>query len=125
MTDDRLESLLQRHRPAGPGPALRARIARSSRSRSQWAFLESMVALLLIGMNLAQIGASVTHLFPAPVADPARPRQIALALSALDLGLSPEQTQVMAQQLAAGAHLTPLPLIHSSASDNRLAGGTP
>ena len=125
MTDDTLESLLHRHRPVGPGPALRTRIARSSRRRSQWAFLEAMAALLLIGMNLSLISASVTQLFPAPAADPARPGQIASALTALDLGLSPEQTQIMAQQLAAGAHLIPLPLLHRSAPDNRLEGGIP
>lgn len=114
MTDEDIESLLQKYRPAAPAPALRRRIVKTAGTRSYWAFLESMAALLLIGMNLSLIGASVTRLFPTDVpTDPARTQQLAAAITQLDLPLSTEDTQAMAQTLAAGEHLVQLPILHN------------
>jgi hypothetical protein len=128
MTDEQLEVLFQNHRPAGPAPALKSRIVKDARSRSQWAFTETMAAVLLVGLNLSLIAASITQVFPTHVApDPARTRQLAAAIQQLDLPLSQEDAQTMAQQLAAGENLVRIPLIHGP-TDNSLTinlGGIP
>lgn len=127
MTDDtsEIESMLSRFRPAGPDTDLRGRVVRQTRRRSQWAFAEAMAAMLLIGMNLAQIGASVTQIIPPPHADEARTRQLAVAIARLDLPISRDEAYAMAQQLSAGQRLVPLPLIHGSPSINTNYGVIP
>lgn len=127
MPDDtsEIESLLGRFKPAGPDAAVRRRVVRQARRRSQWAFAEAMAALLLIGMNLAQIGASVTQVIPRPRADEGRTQQLASAITRLDLPISRQEAYVMAQQLSAGEHLVPLPLIHGNPSLNTNLGVMP
>lgn len=118
MTDDTtdIESLMIRFRPAGPDADLRSRVVRQTRNRSRWAFAEAMAAMLLIGMNLAQIGASVTQIIPPPHRDEARTQQLASAIARLDLPISRDEAYAMAQQLSAGEQLVPLPLIHGNPS---------
>jgi hypothetical protein len=114
LTDEQLEALLQSHRPADPAPALKARIVTAARTRSQWAFAEAMAGILLIGLNLSLIAASVTHVLPQPShINPSRTHQIATALDQLDLPLSQQDTQTMAEQLAAGEHLVRVPILHA------------
>lgn len=127
MTDDTsdIESMLSRFKPADPDAAVRERLVRRARTRSQWAFAEAMAAMLLIGMNLAQIGASVTQILPSPHADEARTRQVASAIARLDLPISQDEAYAMAQQLSAGERLVPLPMIHGNPSLNTNLGVMP
>ena len=116
-TDDEtraLEALLERYQPAAPQATLRARVVREAHKRSQWAYLEGIAALLLVGMNLAQIGGSVTQVIQAPRIDAGRTEQIAAEISRLDLPLDSGQTRMMAEQLAAGERLVRLPEIHGA-----------
>jgi hypothetical protein len=109
-----MESILSRYRPAGPNAALRDRIVRQGHRRSGWLFLEAMAAMLLIGMNLAQISASATQFISSSHADEARIQEIATALRRLDLPVSPDETQAMAVRLAAADRLVPLPSLHGT-----------
>jgi hypothetical protein len=114
MTEDthEIESILSRYRPAGPDAGLRMRIVQQSRRRSIWPFMEAIAAVVLIGLNLAQIGASVTRLVPQAPADEARDRTVAAAIGRLDLPVTVGEARVLAMELVAGEHLVPLPLIH-------------
>ena len=127
MIDDtsEIESILTCFRPAGPDAAVRGRVIQQVRSRSRWAFAEAMAAMLLIGMNLAQIGASVTQIIPPPHADEARTQQLALAIARLDLPINRDEAYVMAQQLSAGERLVLLPVIHGNLSINTNNGVMP
>ena len=127
MTDDtsEIESILARFRPAGPDATVRGRVVRQVRSRSRWAFAEAMAAMLLIGMNLAQIGASVTQIIPPPHTDEARTQQLASAIARLDLPINRDEAYAMAQQLSAGERLVLLPLIHGNLSINTNNGMMP
>ena len=120
MSDDTsdMESMLSQYRPAGPDSVLRQRIVDQARVRSRWAFAEAMAAMLLIGMTLAQIGASVTEIIPRPHADEARTQRLASAIVSLDLPIDRDQAYAMAQKLSAGEHLVLLPLIHGDPSAN-------
>jgi len=126
MTDDQLEALLQQHRPA-PAPALKSRIVKEARSRSQWAFYETMAALLLLGMNLSLIAASVTHSVPPrPPASATRVQNLAAAIARLELPLPQNATQALAAQLAAGENLVLVPHVPSPAhAINLNSGGNP
>ena len=112
-----IEALLRRYRPAGPDAALRTRIVGQSRRRSAWLFVEAVAAMVLIGLNLAQIGATAAHFVPPARVDEARTRAVAAAITRLDLPLSRDQAQVMAMELAAGGRLVPLPLLRGGAID--------
>ncbi|MEI8197915.1 MAG: hypothetical protein WCI73_18630 [Phycisphaerae bacterium] len=130
MTNDdtEIESLLVRYRPAGPDAALRGRILRQTPQRAQrsyWSFLEAMAALLLIGLNLAQISASVTDFIPPPPIDLARTQQIAAQIRHLDLPVTPAETEAMAQRLASGERLVMLPQIHGPTNLHFDIGATP
>lgn len=115
-----VESILDRYRPAGPDAAARERIVRKAQVRSRWAFAEAMAAMLLIGMTLAQIGASVTEIIPRPHADEARTQRLASAIASLDLRIDRDEAYAMAQRLSAGERLVLLPLVHGdpNVSDN-------
>lgn len=127
MTDDtsEIESILSRFRPAGPDAKVRGRVVQQERKRSRWAFAEAMAAMLLIGMNLAQIGASVTQIIPPPHTDEARTQQLALAIARLDLPINSDEAYAMAQQLSAGERLVMLPVIHGNLSINTNNGVMP
>lgn len=127
MIDDtsEIESILTRFRPTGPDAAVRGRVVQQVRRRSRWAFAEAMAAMLLIGMNLAQIGASVTQIIPLPHTDEARTQQLALAIARLDLPINRDEAYAMAQQLSAGEHLVLLPVIHGNLSINTNNGVMP
>ncbi len=127
MNDDtsKIECILVRFRPAGPDADLRSRVVQRTRTRSRWAFAEAMAAMLLIGLNLAQIGASVTQIIPPPHTNEARTRQLAVAIARLDLPFSQDEAYAMAQQLSAGERLVRLPLVHGSPSMNINNGGMP
>ena len=114
MTDDthEIKSILSRYRPAGPDAALRGRVVQPSRRRSAWPLVEAMAATILIGLNLAQIGASMSQLSPESPVDETRTQAVAAAITRLDLPVTPAQARVMAQELVAGERLVPLPLIH-------------
>jgi hypothetical protein len=109
---DDLESMLGRYRPAAPNSALRGRIVRQAQRNSRGVFLEAMAAILLLGVSLGQIGASVTQFVPAPRIDDRQIQQTASAISHLDLGLSPQDTQAIAVRLASADRLTPIPSVH-------------
>lgn len=111
-----MESMLTQFRPAGPDAAVRARIVGQARVRSRWAFVEAMAAMLLIGMTLAQIGASVTQVIPRPHVDEAHTQELASAIARLDLPISRDEAYAMAQRLSAGEHLVLLPLVHGDPS---------
>lgn len=126
MTDDELESLIQRYRPAAPAPALRGRIVQTARSHSRLMFVEGMAALLLIGMNLSMIAASVTRVLVTEIpSDPGRTQQLAMNIKRLELSLSPQDTQAMAAQLAAGERLIQVPIIHYPKNIPDNFGGNP
>ena len=120
-----MESMLTQYRPAGPDAALRARIVGQVRVRSRWAFAEAMAALLLIGMTLAQIGASVTQIIPRPHVDEARTQRLALAIASLDLPIGRDEAYSMAERLSAGERLVLLPLVHGNSSINTNIGVMP
>jgi hypothetical protein len=127
-TDDEtrdMEALLGRYQPAAPQAALRARVVREARKRSQWAYLEGIAALMLVGMNLAQIGASVTPVFRAPRIDVGRTEQIAAEIDRLGLPLDKGETRMMAEQLAAGERLVRLPQIHGAMMNDPSKGVLP
>ena len=119
MTDDThdIEALLSRYRPAGPDAALRGRIIGQTRRRSAWPLLEAMAALLLVGLNLAQISVTARQLGAPSRVDEAQAQEVAAAITRLDLPVSRDQARVMALELAAGGRLTPLPLLHGSVID--------
>ena len=127
-TDDEtreMEALLERYQPAAPQAALRARVVREAHKRSQWAYLEGVAALLLVGMNLAQIGGSVTQVIQAPRIDVGRTEQIAAEIDRLGLPLDSGQTRIMAEQLAAGERLVRLPQIHGAMMNDPSKGVFP
>lgn len=120
-----MESILSQYQPAGPDAAVRERIVGRARVRSRWAFGEAMAAMLLIGMTLGQIGASVTAVIPRPHADEARTQRLASAIAQLDLPISRDEAYAMARQLSAGERLVSLPVIHGDSSINTNIGVIP
>ena len=120
-----MEELLGRYRPAGPEAALRARVVREGRKRSRGAYVEALAAVLLVGMNLAQIGGSVTQVIPGPQVDEGRAEKIAAAIDKLELPLDVGERRMMAEQLAAGERLVRLPVIHGAMMNDPSKGGMP
>jgi len=120
-----MEELLGRYRPAGPEAALRARVVREGRKRSRTAYWEALAAVLLVGMNLAQIGGSVTQVIPAPRVDQGRAEKIAAAIDQLELPLDAGERRMMAEQLAAGERLVRLPVIHGAIMNDTSKGVLP
>jgi hypothetical protein len=110
-----MEHLLQKYRPAGPGGELRGRIVDAAQARSRGAFWEAMGVVLLVGMNLAVIGASVTRVLPTetPV-DEAKAEELAAAIVALDLPVSREDAEAMAARLASGGRWVCVPEVHGN-----------
>jgi hypothetical protein len=112
MNDDLndLEQALTRHRLAAPPPALRSRIVASA-CRSTGIWWQGIAAAILAVLALLQIllsGAAMTPPSRAPSDEIAFTRQI----RELNLPLDDSQTRLLADNLAAGARLTPLPEIH-------------
>ncbi|GEM_PF-3758463 len=127
MSDDThdVESILGQYRLAGPDAAVRARIVGRAEVRSRWAFAEAMAAMLLIGMTLAQIGASVTEIVPRPRADEARTERLASEIASLDLPIGRDEAYAIAQRISAGERLVLVPLIHGDSSINTNIGVIP
>ena len=127
MTNDvnEMESILTRYRPAGPDATVRERVVGQAQRRWRGAFAEAMVAMLLVGMNLAQIGASVTQVISVPHIEEARTQQLAEAIACLDLPITQDETYAMARQFSAGERLTLLPLVHGNPSINANIGVIP
>ncbi len=113
-----MEARLAHYRPGTPDAILRQRILQQTRSRSRWSFLEAATVIVLVGLNLVQTAGTAMRMPPPPQTTEARTQQIAQAITRLDLPLTQDDTYLMAQQLAAGEHLVPLPLIHGKTNDS-------
>ena len=120
-----MEAMLGRYRPAGPQAALRARVVREGRKRSRGAYMEGMAVLLLVGMNLAQIGGSVTQVIRMPRIEEGRAEKIAAAIDKLELPLDAGERRMMAEQLAAGERLVRLPLVQGAMMNDPSKGVFP
>jgi len=120
-----MEAMLGRYRPAGPQAALRARVVREGRKRSRGAYWEALAAVLLLGMNLAQIGGSVTQVIPGPRVDEGRAEKMAAVIDQLELPLDAGERRMMAEQLAAGERLVRLPLVHGAMMNDPSKGVFP
>ena len=79
MTDDQIENLLRRVRPAGPPPELRARILSASPPRRAWPWLAAAGALLMMVVSLqSSAGQLRQQIQPQPPASVSQDSEIAL-----------------------------------------------
>ncbi len=117
---DDVEVLLARYQPPGPPAALRGALIAHAARLTWFTTFQSIAAALLLATNLTVIAFSIDHARPAP--DPAHRKEIAAELAVLRLPLSPEETDQLANQLAAADHQTLAPEIHGHLDSLSLPG---